>query len=176
MSRALPPHIPPADVELMFGTPDDGMQVIERRAHTLFPDQPVIVWEGDPATFRFSFVSQAAERVLGYPSARWIEEPTFWTDHLVHPDDRSDAVAYCALATCKRADHVFEYRARSSRNEVVWLLDIVRVVLGPKQLPVALRGAMFDITRAKQQASAGGAVSHARSPTFEELHAMQAQL
>jgi len=32
-------------------------------------------------------VSEQAERILGYPTARWLREPTFWRDH-VHPDDR----------------------------------------------------------------------------------------
>jgi PAS domain-containing protein len=34
-----------------------------------------IVWEADPATFHFSFVSQQADRILGYPVERWLSEP-----------------------------------------------------------------------------------------------------
>jgi len=30
-----------------------------------------IVWEADPATFTFNYVSPAAERILGYPVAEW---------------------------------------------------------------------------------------------------------
>lgn len=39
-----------------------------------------IVWEADAKTFRFTFVSQQAERLLGYPLSLWIDEPTFWAD------------------------------------------------------------------------------------------------
>src|SRR5215813_5101484 len=46
-----------------------------------------IVWKADTETFQFLFVSQQAERILGYPTERWLNEPTFWKDHL-HPDDR----------------------------------------------------------------------------------------
>jgi PAS domain-containing protein len=46
-----------------------------------------IVWEADTATFSFSFVSEQAERILGYLVEQWIREPTFWRDHL-HPEDR----------------------------------------------------------------------------------------
>src|SRR6266480_2404681 len=41
-----------------------------------------IVWEADAQTFAFTFVSPQAERMLGYPLARWTTEPTFWKDHI----------------------------------------------------------------------------------------------
>jgi PAS domain-containing protein len=39
-----------------------------------------IVWEADAQTFQFLFVSQQAQRVLGYPVERWLNEPTFWKE------------------------------------------------------------------------------------------------
>ncbi|MCU1340323.1 MAG: signal transduction histidine kinase, partial [Bryobacterales bacterium] len=45
-----------------------------------------IVWEGDARTGEFSFVSEQAERLLGYPVERWLREPDFWVSH-IHPDD-----------------------------------------------------------------------------------------
>jgi len=49
-----------------------------------------IFWEADAQTFQFTFVSAQAERMLGYPAARWLDEPTFWKDH-IHPEDRETA-------------------------------------------------------------------------------------
>ena len=46
---------------------------------------------------RISFVSEQAERLLGYPIHRWLAEPHFWQDH-IHDDDR-DSV----LESCRRA-------------------------------------------------------------------------
>src|SRR4028119_2170173 len=46
-----------------------------------------IVWERDPATSRYTFVSQQAEAILGYPVEQWLSEPNFWSHHL-HPEDR----------------------------------------------------------------------------------------
>src|SRR5437660_960144 len=43
-----------------------------------------IVWQADAETFQFTFVSEQAVRILGYPVERWLNEPTFWKDHL-HP-------------------------------------------------------------------------------------------
>ena len=61
-----------------------------------------IVWEADATTFQFLFVSDQAERILGYPVERWLSEPTFWKDHL-HPDDREWAAAFCVKATARSA-------------------------------------------------------------------------
>jgi PAS domain-containing protein len=53
-----------------------------------------IVWELDPSTFRFVFISKAAERLLGYPTERWLNEPGFWQQHL-HPKDRRSLPSPC---------------------------------------------------------------------------------
>lgn len=59
----------------------------ERRYAELIDSLDSIVWEADARTFRFTFVSRQAERLLGYPVERWLTEPEFWITHL-HPDDR----------------------------------------------------------------------------------------
>src|SRR5207247_1546659 len=46
----------------------------ERRFADLVQDLDAIVWEAD-ATWRFSFVSQRAEAILGYPVTQWLTEP-----------------------------------------------------------------------------------------------------
>jgi PAS domain S-box-containing protein len=107
-----------------------------------------IVWEADAITFEYHFVSQQAEKLLGYPVERWTSEPTFWPDH-IHPEDRDWAVNFCALSTCQLQDHVFEYRMIAADGRVVWLRDIVTVVVENEQ-PVMLRGIMVDITETKQ--------------------------
>lgn len=105
-----------------------------------------IVWEGDAATFQYTFVNAAAERVLGYPLARWTGEPTFWADVVIHEQDRTDAVSYCALATGLKQHHVFDYRGCTVDGRVIWFRDYVKVLLSPKGLPQRLRGFMIDVS------------------------------
>jgi len=105
-----------------------------------------IVWEGDPATFRFRFVSAAAERLLGYRDEEGYAEGC-WPAH-IHPDDREHAVRYCALQTQIGASHAFEYRMLASDGRVVWLKDSVTVGMEAGR-PVVLRGIMVDITEQK---------------------------
>ncbi len=137
-----------------FGNPADPIHLVAQRAEARFGEEPVIVWEGDAQTFQFSFVSASAEDVLGHPCARWTDEPTFWADHVIHPDDRDDAVAYCALATGKGKDHAFEYRARASDGRTVHLVDYVQVIFGARGIPERLRGIMIDVSDAPSRAEA----------------------
>ncbi|MBI3780804.1 MAG: PAS domain S-box protein, partial [candidate division NC10 bacterium] len=111
-----------------------------------------IVWEADARTFQFSFVSQQAERLLGYPIERWLTEPTFWKDH-IHPDDQEWAVALCTEATRGKRAHDFEYRMMAADGRTVWLRDIVTVVVEHDQ-PVKVRGVMVDITEHKRAETA----------------------
>lgn len=132
-------------VSQAFGDSSDPIEAVALRAELAFAGLPVIVWEGDAQTFAFSFVSPSAETVLGHPRERWTGEATFWVDHVVHPDDRDEAVGYCALATGKGQDHAFEYRATTADGRVVTLLDFVRVVVGPRRIAERLRGIMVAV-------------------------------
>ena len=128
----------------MLGAPTHPVHLVERRARELLPHQRAIVWEGDPATFQFTYVSASAVAILGYPIRQWLE-PGFWADTIVHPEDRTAAVTYCALATGKGRDHDFSYRARTADDRIVRLHDIVHVIKGPKQVAVQLRGVMVEV-------------------------------
>ena len=136
-----------------------------------------IVWEADARTLRFTFVSEQAERVLGYPVQQWLSEPAFWKNH-IHPDDRADTVqSYLATAEQRRRRHDFEYRMIAANGESVWLRDLVSVLREGTQA-IKLRGVMVDITdrkRAEQELEElAGRLIHAqeqeRSRIGRELH------
>ncbi len=123
-----------------------------RRSHAAYQELvnwiDGIVWEIDVRTFTYLFVSQHAERLLGYPVERWLTEPTFFQDHL-HPDDREWAIAFCLQATREKRDHEMEYRMIAVDGRTVWLRDLVSVIVENDQ-PVKLRGVMVDITERKR--------------------------
>jgi len=110
-----------------------------------------IVWEADPATLTFTYVSPATERILGYPPEAW-RAPGFWESHL-HPDDRERVVAFCASQTRAGLNHEFEYRMIAADGRTVWLRDAVTVTV-ENGIPVALGGVMTDITERKRLADA----------------------
>ena len=105
-----------------------------------------IVWEMDAETMVFTYVSQQALRLLGYPVDEWCR-PGFWIDHL-HAEDREWASRFCLERTAQQQDHEFEYRFIDSDGREVWLHDIVTVV-AENGTPRWMRGIMVDTTEKK---------------------------
>lgn len=111
-----------------------------------------VVWEADAETFGFSFVSDQAKRILGYPTQKWLSEPAFWRDHL-HPEDRDWAVQFCKQATSENRSHDFEYRMIAADGRVVWMRDLVTLVFEDGRA-TRLRGVMIDVTIRKENEQA----------------------
>jgi len=120
----------------------------EQQKSSLVDNIDGIVWEAEAETFHFTFVSRPAERLLGYPLRQWLEQKTFWEDHL-HPEDREPTVKYCQEQMRRGAPHECEYRMIAADGRVVWLRDRVTVEMAQGR-PVVLRGLMVDTTRQKK--------------------------
>lgn len=107
-----------------------------------------IVWEADPSTFQFTFVSDWATTLTGFAPSDWTASPTFWRDHL-HPDDREQAVRVCKESTLAGRNHTLEYRMLSADGKPVWLRDIISVE-SESGKPTRMRGVIIDITQRKR--------------------------
>ncbi|WP_448564843.1 PAS domain S-box protein [Trichothermofontia sp.] len=133
-----------------------------------------IVWEAMPAgpshnglnvlaNYRFSFVSQTAERLLGYPVSAWLGDPCQKTQPVwpqrIHPNDRAWVLEHYQQAVqtsqahpsepCESEPCEIEYRMITADNRIIWLRDRVKVVKD-RGKPTKLRGVMIDITDRKQ--------------------------
>jgi diguanylate cyclase (GGDEF)-like protein/PAS domain S-box-containing protein len=130
----------------------DTIRHERERYRTLVESTSAILWRGDPADFRFTYVSPEAEAILGYPVERWLREPGFWVEH-IHPEDRDWAPDYCARATAELRQHSFDYRMIAADGRTVWLRDVVSVLAEDGQ-PVSMVGVMVDITSTKETEAA----------------------
>jgi PAS domain S-box-containing protein len=132
---------------------EDRLQAARRASEERFRDLvqglDAIVWEADAATLKFSFVSQRAETILGFPVTEWLGTPDFFVSR-IHPDDRTRVMRVCRNAIAEGADHEFEYRAQSADGREVWLRDIVHVVPSLVGRPPQLRGLTVDLTERKR--------------------------
>jgi PAS domain S-box-containing protein len=105
-----------------------------------------IIWEADATTEQFTFVSQSAERLLGYPLEQWLMEPNFWVN-LIHPDDRQWTVALCRKKVSQCRDYELEYRCLAADRR---LRDRAYVIRDEQGRVRKRRGLMVDITLTKQ--------------------------
>ncbi|MBI2207111.1 MAG: GAF domain-containing protein [Candidatus Rokubacteria bacterium] len=120
----------------------------DRFAH-LMEGLDAIVWEADPLTLRFRFVSPRAEELLGYSIHRWIDEPEFWAS-IIHPDDRVASLERFARCGREHTNARFEYRAVTVTGDVVWLENVVHPVAAADEEPRRLHGFMLDISARKR--------------------------
>ncbi|MFT3770873.1 MAG: ATP-binding protein [Minicystis sp.] len=120
------------------------------------------MWEADAGSLRISFVSLAAEQVLGFPLSAWRAEASFFLDR-VHPDDRDRVLGVLRSAAADRADERIEHRMLTADGRTVWVHTGVTVGKRPEGGAV-LHGITMDITdlhlaaeevqnRARQQAA-----------------------
>ena len=138
-------------------TPEGGVVVshkdisdikrIEDRYVELVEMVHAIVWRADPVTLQTTFVSRQVEQILGYPVESWLQDPSFWRDHL-HPEDRDRVLAFSRNALRGERNQPHEYRMIAADGRTVWLHEVVNVV-AENGSPVAVAGISVDITERK---------------------------
>jgi PAS domain S-box-containing protein len=119
-------------------------EAVRSRFRDLVHSIDAVVWEADLNATCFNFVSEWAERVLGYPIRQWYE-PGFW-ESILHPEDAPRILATSQDAMRAGDDHELQYRVLARDGRVVWLHDVVRVLRDNDGVPTGVRGVMVDIT------------------------------
>jgi len=125
---------------------EEALRNSEQRLRELIEGlSDVVVWEADLQTLAFTFVSEAASRLLGYSRERWLSDPHFWMERL-HPEDRERAAAFRRAAV--EGENELEYRLVAADGRAVWVRD--RVYSNEPGGRRVARGILTDITKWKQ--------------------------
>ncbi|MCM2358318.1 MAG: ATP-binding protein [Geobacteraceae bacterium] len=124
-------------------------QASESRFREFVQGLDAIVWEADAATWRFSFVSQQAEKILGYPVSQWLAEPRFPLER-IHAEDRERVLACYQLAILEESGFQLEYRLFAAEGREVWIQDFVRLSRDEGSGSAQMSGIMVDITERKR--------------------------
>ena len=102
-----------------------------------------IVWEANVDPWQYTFVSQRAQVLLGYPVERWLREPNFWMD-LIHPEDRAQTVSVWKAAASGRTDFKVDYRVMASDGRIMWV-SMIAHVRQQAHRPAQFRGLLLDV-------------------------------
>ncbi|MCG7870631.1 MAG: PAS domain S-box protein [Candidatus Thiodiazotropha lotti] len=119
---------------------------------SLLENVNAITWELELSTGLFNYVSPNAKRILGYPLSDWADMQS-WLDMVIE-EDQEFASSFCSAETKAGRDHSFEYRMRKQNGDVIWVLDLVRVVKNEAGKPIKLAGVIFDNTDQHHMATA----------------------
>ena len=108
-----------------------------------------IVWSVDSESLAILFVSPSAEKILGYPTERWVRETDFFFDHL-HPGDRTKFLKATESAKLKNEDVKIEHRFINAKGREVWFHTQLKVAPKTDGSTHEIRGLSVDITAIKE--------------------------
>ena len=118
-----------------------------QRLTQLLETTKVMSWEGEVEGQRFTYVSEQAVKMLGYPANEWYGMG-FLASH-VHADDRKRVLS-TYLKQTRVADHFdLTFRMMSSDGRVTWVQNLVSVTRGSAGAG-RIHGFMIDISERKR--------------------------
>ncbi|MEE4376690.1 MAG: EAL domain-containing protein [Candidatus Competibacteraceae bacterium] len=121
-----------------------------RRLNTLLSGTSAIVWEVDTSNGQFRYVSTHAERLLGYPTAHWLE-PDFCQRH-VHPNDQDWVQSFLTHPAIATTNTTLDFRIFNNNEECRWLRMIGALAIEHNEQQdkdQLLAGFLLDVTQEK---------------------------
>lgn len=145
------------------------------RLQYLIQNTPAIIYSSVPTgDFKMTFVSDNAQRILGYRSEDMVADPNFWFEH-IHPDDIPQIFSSLALIFSE-GERAYEYRFRKSDGSYIWMHDSLRVICDEQGHPIEVIGSLLDITERKLMEEALQRTGEQQKELIENLQAAKEQL
>ncbi len=143
--NALAEHLQQASIELK--SEHNILESEKQRMETLLNSVNAVVLEIDPTSKDFLFVSQEAEKLLGYACEQWLKTG-FWEKHL-HPDDLDWVVNTINEQLTETGSFSLDYRLRHRNGDYIWIRSIHSLGYDNNQ-KLHYRGLFLNITQEKK--------------------------
>ncbi|WP_279306613.1 GGDEF and EAL domain-containing protein [Microvirga solisilvae] len=122
----------------------------KRQLATLIDNLPDLVYQCDiAAPWPFTFMSEGAEALSGYPSPDFIEKKISWGE-IIHPDDLQAVENAVLDSIAKRESFHVVYRIRNRSGDIRWVADRGQCILDASGEPAFLEGIISDVTAQKE--------------------------
>ena len=128
-------------------TISEALKANEKKFKTLINTIDGIVWEANPHTMTFTYISEQSERILGYPPGLWLDRPEVLLD-MIHVDDKHQILGLSSDVFLESPSQEIEFRMRRADSEYIWLRVYINVEI-KDHTPVKLMGLMIDVTHQK---------------------------
>ncbi len=109
------------------------------------------IWEVDPRSGQFRYVSDEVERLLGYPVAAWLE-PDFFKQH-VYPSDVDWAQSFLSHTDTKADNFTLDFRIYHKNGKCHWLRMISS--FESRSEGRVLAGLLLDVTKENEEKRSG---------------------
>lgn len=106
-------------------------QSLRERLQFLLAASPGIIYSCTvDGHFRYTFISDTVQTLLGYTAVEWLATPNMWVTNL-HPDDAPHALN-CLMPLLANNHHTHEYRLRHRDGHYTWVRDEMQLVRNPE--------------------------------------------
>ncbi len=130
-----------------IGAPRDDLKNTGDGLNQLLETTKVIAWEGEVEGQRFTYVSEQAVKMLGFPTSAWYASDFLSTQ--IHPDDRARVLS-TYVKQARIADHFdVTFRLLGRDGRVAWVQNLVSITREPG-LPGRMHGFMIDVSERKR--------------------------
>jgi len=129
----------------------EDLQHTKDRLSQLLETTKVVSWEAEVEAQRFTYVSEQAVKMLGFPTRAWYE-PNFFASH-IHPHDRRRVLSVFQKQTQLVEHFDLTFRMIGDGGRVAWVQNLVSITPedGP---PARMHGFMIDISERKRNEEA----------------------
>ncbi|WP_299981158.1 ATP-binding protein [uncultured Pseudoteredinibacter sp.] len=108
-----------------------------------------ILWEGDPVTMRYNYISEQVERILGYPP-ECFTSGDFIIGSLMEGTGQQDIMQRIIEGEDYNSSFQIEFQSKRIDNKNIWLKGIISRIFKNGRLH-KLRGVYLDISKQKEQ-------------------------
>ncbi len=115
----------------------------KKHLQTLLNGINAVVWEANPSTHQFTWVSREAENLLAYPLADWLESG-FLEAH-IHPGDAEWVIQEQQFVRNTPGSRRQDFRILDSQGRILWIREISNYEISESG-EHRLRGLFLDVT------------------------------
>jgi PAS domain S-box-containing protein len=116
----------------------------ERLQYLLSSTSAVIYTARTSGDYGATFISENVTQMLGYEPREFLEESSFWIDH-VHPEDVQRILTELPRIF-EQGHYTYEYRFRCKDGTYIWMRDEMKLVRDEEGEPLEIVGYWVDIT------------------------------
>ena len=124
------------------------LRISEERLESILGSIEDVVWSMNPTASQFIYFNAAVEKIYGFPTSKFLEDPEFWLK-VIHADDRERIeIANRSIMTTGTVSE--EYRILRPDQEVRWVSDRRYLVYDRDGKVIRIDGIVRDITDHKR--------------------------
>lgn len=128
---------------------EEDLKASETKFRVITENLKELIYRADYKTFAVNYVNKAVEDIYGHTPSEWLEQPNIW-EKTIHPEDKELVLTFFTKAVQEFKDVKIEYRILDRSGNVHWVYDSMTWERDESGNPVAILGAMADITEQKQ--------------------------